>query len=253
MTKFKRIPKLSKQAKIKAARFVEKAVLFVILLAIFAFAVLLYYFNRPVKLVDIKIPVATTKAKYYPGQMVGGLFFGEVYYNGRVQILREVFCEDYQETIKTNDGDELFQGKSTPHKLTGTARDIGLLPANAPVGENCVIQFVNTYCLKTPFGPDCREVTYYTQNFEIIDKPADGSAAANADTATDSAQAKRESTNSKSSNNSAGTAEGDRSPANSTTITNNSSTVNNSNPLTNPPVTTCQINLLRIRALCETK
>lgn len=251
MTMFKRIPKLSKQSKVRAARIIERAVLLIIILAILAFGLLLYYFNRPVKLVDIKIPVATTKAKYYPGQMVGGLFFGEVYYNGRVQILREVFCEDYQETIKTTDGDELFQGKSTPHKLSGTARNIGLLPDNAPIGENCVIQFVNTYCLKTPFGPDCREITYYTQNFEIIPKPADGSAEAAEDTATDSAQQERQ-TNPTDSGRSAGTAENDNSPANSTTITNNSTTINTAPPA-QTPVTTCRINIGRIKALCETK
>jgi hypothetical protein len=129
---------------------------------------LIYLQVRPVQLVDIKVPVATDKAEYYPGQEVGGIFFGEVFWDGKVEIHREVYCKNYKATIQTDAGDDIFRGVSRPIKLEGTSRVIGKLPLTVPIGENCVIQFVNTYHLNTPFGGRDIDVTYYTQNFKIL-------------------------------------------------------------------------------------
>lgn len=141
--------------------------------ALLALVALIYFYVRPVQTVDIKVPVATDKAEYYEGQEISGIFFGEIYWQGRVEILREVFCKDYRATIKTDEGDEIFKGVSNPVKLEGDSRRIGNLPAGAPVGGNCVIQFVNTYHINTPFGDRIISKAYYTQNFKVIEKPSD--------------------------------------------------------------------------------
>lgn len=139
-----------------------------IVFGVLALLALVYYQVRPVKTVDIKVPVATDKASYYPGQEISGLFFGEVFYSGRVEIIREVFCKDYRAIIKTDDGSETFRGISKPTKLEGDSRKIGYLPKEIPIGSNCVLQFINTYHISTPFGERRVNYDYYTQNFSII-------------------------------------------------------------------------------------
>ncbi len=146
-----------------------------IVFGILALVSLLYFFARPIKFADIKVPVATDKASYYAGQPIKGILFGEIYYNGEVRILREVFCADnYHRTIKPPaesavDGD-FFATQSRPHKLDGVTIPIGTLPDDVPLGANCVLQFTNVYDIKTPFGTRHEEYQYYTQNFAIITK-----------------------------------------------------------------------------------
>lgn len=151
---------------------IDAAFLATMTIALLALFALIFYQLRPIPTVDIKVPVATDKAEYYAGQEVSGIFFGEVYYKGRVEILREVFCKDYRGVIKTDEGDDIFKGISNPRHLEGTSRRIGKLPADVPVGSNCVIQFLNTYTIETPFGNRQIVRDYYTQNFKIVDKPA---------------------------------------------------------------------------------
>lgn len=138
-------------------------------IALVALLALIYFYVRPVPTVDIKVPVATDKAEYQPGEEVSGIFFGEVYYSGKVDIVRDVFCKDYRGRILTDQGDEIFSGASVPAKLEGTTRRIGNLPSDVPVGQNCVIQFVNTYHIETPFGDRVISNAYYTQNFMIVE------------------------------------------------------------------------------------
>lgn len=132
---------------------------------------LVYTFASPLKLADIKVPVATDKASYYAGQEVSGIFFGETYYKGSVRILREVFCSNYKGIIKPPAeaaAGDFFATQATARKLEGDTLNIGTLPSNVPVGSNCVIQFTNVYDIQTPFGVRHEEVQYYTQNFSII-------------------------------------------------------------------------------------
>lgn len=144
-----------------------------IFVGIMALLALLVYQLIPVKLADIKVPVATDKASYYAGQDIGGLFFGEIYYNGEVRVLREVFCKDYRGVIKPPSQSavgDTFSTQSRPHKLEGQSVPIGTLPTDIPLGSNCVLQFTNIYEIKTPFGTRHEEYQYYTQNFSIITK-----------------------------------------------------------------------------------
>ena len=155
-----------------------RQVLDIVTVAIMAVAlvllfVLIYYYVRPVKTADIKVPVATDKASYYPGQEIGGIFFGEIYYDGEVRILREVFCKDYHGVIKPtaeSAAGNFFSTQSKPHKLEGTSVKIGTLPSDVPIGANCVLQFTNVYTINTPFGTRQIEYQYYTQNFAITSK-----------------------------------------------------------------------------------
>lgn len=144
-----------------------------ILLGTIALVALLYFNVVPVKLADIKVPVATDKSSYYAGQQVGGIFFGETFYDGNVKILREVFCANYHGIIKppaeAADGD-FFDTIAKPRQLNGATVPIGTLPDNVPVGQNCVIRFRNVYNIQTPFGVRHEEYEYYTQNFAIITK-----------------------------------------------------------------------------------
>lgn len=144
-----------------------------IVFGLLALVALLYYQARPLKLADIKVPVATDKASYNPSQQVAGIFFGETFYRGDVKILREVFCSNYRGVIappkESADGD-LFSTQSVPRKLEGSTIQIGKLPADVPIGSNCVIQFTNVYDIQTPFGVRHESVQYYTQNFSIVSK-----------------------------------------------------------------------------------
>lgn len=144
-----------------------------ILIGTAALVALLYFNVVPVRLADIKVPVATDKSSYYAGQQVGGIFFGETFYDGNVKILREVFCANYKGIIKppaeAADGD-FFDTIAKPRKLDGATVPIGNLPDDVPVGQNCVIRFRNVYNIQTPFGVRHEEYEYYTQNFAIITK-----------------------------------------------------------------------------------
>jgi hypothetical protein len=158
---------------VQLGKFTNILTIAAMIIGIVALIALVYYQVRPMELVDIKVPVSTEKPTYRAGENVNGIFFGEVYYEGEVRISRDVFCAGYRAKILTDEGDEIFTGVSRPVVLKGDLRTIGKLPANVPEGKNCVIQFVNSYDINTPFGIRHEERTYYTQNFLIISDRAD--------------------------------------------------------------------------------
>lgn len=137
-------------------------------LALFA---LIWYQVRPIQTVDIKVPVATDRSAYAPGEPIGGIFFGEIYYKGEVKVLREIYCKDYKRVIapppEARNGD-FYDTQSIPRKLDGLSVEVGNLPADIPIGKNCILQFTNVYEIPTPFGVRKIEYSYYTQNFAII-------------------------------------------------------------------------------------
>ncbi|WP_438980207.1 hypothetical protein [Polynucleobacter sp.] len=137
-------------------------------IALFA---LIWLYVRPIKVADIKVPVATDQASYYPGEEISGIFFGEIYHRGEVRVLREVFCKNFHGIIappeSAKNGD-FYDTQSIPRKIEGLNVNIGLLPNNVPVGANCVLQFTNVYNIQTPFGIRRIEYQYYTQNFSIV-------------------------------------------------------------------------------------
>lgn len=137
-------------------------------LALFA---LIWLQVRPIKVADIKVPVATDQASYYPGEEISGIFFGEIHYRGEVRVLREVFCKNYKNIIappeSARNGD-FYDTQSIPRTIEGLSVTIGLLPTDIPVGSNCVLQFTNVYNIPTMFGTRHVEYQYYTQNFSIV-------------------------------------------------------------------------------------
>ncbi len=144
-----------------------------IVFGLMALVALIYYQARPLKLADIKVPVATDKATYYPSQEVSGIFFGKTHYKGDMKIIREVFCSNYRGVIappKESAVGDFFSTQARERKLEGETVFIGTLPANVPIGSNCVIQFTNVYDIQTPFGVRHETVQYYTQNFSIVAK-----------------------------------------------------------------------------------
>lgn len=166
-------PNKIKRFKINHRQAFDAITVAAIVFGLLALVALIYYQARPLKLADIKVPVATDKATYNPSQQVAGIFFGETFYRGDVKILREVFCSNYRGVIappkESADGD-LFSTQSVPRKLEGSTIQIGKLPADVPIGSNCVIQFTNVYDIQTPFGVRHETVQYYTQNFSIVSK-----------------------------------------------------------------------------------
>lgn len=140
-------------------------------IGVIALFTLVWLYVRPIHTANIKVPVATDQASYYPGEEISGIFFGDTYYNGEVRILREVFCKDYKGVIKppaeSAKGD-FFSTISLARHLEGESIMVGNLPANVPVGSNCVLQFTNIYEIQTPFGIRKLEYQYYTQNFSIV-------------------------------------------------------------------------------------
>lgn len=140
-------------------------------IGVFALFALIWLQVRPLKVADIKVPVATDQASYYPGEEISGIFFGEIYHRGEVRVLREVFCKNYKNIIappeSARNGD-FYDTQSIPRKIEGLSVTIGLLPTDIPVGSNCVLQFTNVYNIPTLFGTRHVEYQYYTQNFSIV-------------------------------------------------------------------------------------
>lgn len=212
------------------------------LIAMFA---LVFFYVRPIKLASIKVPVATDKASYYPEQDVSGIFFGETFHRGAVRILREVYCSNYRGVIKPpaeSASGDFFSTQSQPRKLDGTTVAIGKLPADVPIGSNCVIQFTNVYDIQTPFGIRHEEVQYYTQNFSIVPKEERQERDAENEQAR---QQQLQSTSGATSNRDGGTS--------NETNTNNSTTNNITVPPSEPvnPPQKCSVNLLGIKAFCD--
>lgn len=168
-----KLNKFKKNTNIDKRKSVDRFSLIAIIVALLALLALIIYNVIPVRTADIKVPVATDKSSYYPGQKIGGIFFGEVYYKGEVRVLREVFCKNYRGIIKPpaeQSVGDLFSTSSTPQKLEGESVTIGNLPTDIPIGLNCVLQFTNIYRVNTPFGTRVETYQYYTQNFAIITK-----------------------------------------------------------------------------------
>lgn len=141
------------------------------LIGIIALITLIWLYVRPLKLADIKVPVATDQSSYYPGEEISGIFFGEIHYRGEVRVLREIFCKDFHGIIvppETARNGDFYDTQSIPRELEGLNVTIGVLPTTVPVGSNCVLQFTNVYNIQTPFGIRHVEYQYYTQNFSIV-------------------------------------------------------------------------------------
>lgn len=138
-----------------------------------ALAALIWLYVRPIQTAEIKVPVATDQSSYYPGEEIGGIFFGEIKYKGDVKVLRQVYCKNYQAVIAppeyAKNGD-FYDTQSVPRVLEGLSVTIGNLPSDVPVGANCVLQFTNVYEIQTPFGLRKETYQYYTQNFAIVTK-----------------------------------------------------------------------------------
>ena len=152
---------------------VDNTIKAIVIFAALALILLIWLDIRPVQTASIKVPVATDRANYYPGQAVGGIFFGDTYYRGEVRVLREVFCSHYKGIIKPPASSaigDLFSTQSRTRHLEGETVPIGNLPTDVPVGANCVLQFSNIYEIQTLFGIRRIEYQYYTQNFSIITK-----------------------------------------------------------------------------------
>lgn len=240
-------------------------------IGVVALLALVWLYVRPIPTANIKVPVATDQASYYPGQDVSGIFFGDTYFNGEVRILREVYCKNYKGFIKPPAYaavGNFFSTQAKPRHLEGETINVGNLPDNIPVGVNCVLQFTNVYEVQTPFGIRHIEYQYYTQNFSIITKArrmqldceASGRTDCNFinDTNTNSPDAQPTATAPQSSPETAQPSSTSSTQQRSTTTTNNNTT---NNTTTNNTTTTaepapqfheeCTINALGIKIGCR--
>lgn len=227
---------------------------------------LIWYYVRPIQTADIKVPVATDKPSYAPGDPVSGIFFGETYYKGEVRILREVFCKNYKGIIQppTNSAvGDFFSTQAKDRKLEGVTVPIGKLPDTVPVGSNCVLQFTNVYDIQTPFGVRHEEYQYYTQNFAIITKErrqqldCEASGKENCDILTDGSENDRTSAAVGGSSQPSGTSnqvsqqsgtQGATQPQSSTSNNTSTNNVDNSsNTTTNTPDEQCFVSLAVVK------
>lgn len=242
-----------KRLKIDHRKAFDAITIAAIVFGVFALLALIYYQARPLKLADIKVPVATDKASYNPSQEIGGIFFGETFYEGDVQILREVFCKNYRGIIKADGGGDLFRTQARPTKLEGETVRIGILPDDVPIGSNCVIQFTNIYDIQTPFGVRHQTVLYYTQNFTIVSKEEREQRDESNDADNQIQQQQLQSA--APSGQSSFVGGGDDNSTNNETTTNNTTNnnavppSNNAEPVTPPQQ--CTINLLGIKLFCQ--
>lgn len=244
--------RLNKKFKINHRTAFDAITISAIVFGTLALISLVYFYVRPLSLADIKVPVATDKATYYPEQEVSGIFFGETRYSGDVKILREIFCSNYRGVIKppaeSADGD-FFSTQARPRKLEGATVRIGTLPANVPIGSNCVIQFTNVYDIQTPFGVRHETVQYYTQNFSIIAKEEKEER--------EQIQQQQRQQQSSATNGAVSQDGGDSGNTNTNSVP---QTSNSNNKPTSPPTTPaepiqppqqCTINLLGVKLLCN--
>lgn len=270
---FKRIrDKLPKPRlpQMKSGKLFDVATIAAIFLALCALAALIFYNVVPIRTADIKVPVATDKSSYYPGQNISGIFFGETYFKGEVRILREVFCKDYKATIAPPSGNafgDFFSTQTEPRKFEGQSVYIGKLPADIPIGLNCVLQFTNVYVIHTPFGERTERYQYYTQNFAIISKERRDQLDCEATGKSTSECAQTDNATEQEveiqSDISSPTGQSERSfnpsntqtpaqiiPNQTTNNTTNNNTTNNNQPAPQP-VEVCTINALGIKAFCR--
>ena len=238
----------------------------IMVVAVLALAALVFYNVRPIKLADIKVPVATDKSSYYPSQAVSGIFFGETFYDGNVKILREVFCTNYKGIIKppaeSADGD-FFDTIAKPREFNGNTIPIGNLPADVPIGQNCVIRFTNVYNMQTPFGIRHEEYQYYTQNFSIITKERRDqldceASGKSTEECLNLDNSDNQNTLAPSSDNTFGGGTYNGGGASGDTNSNNTTTNNTTNNTTTPPTApvtppaqSCTVNLLGIKLFCQ--
>lgn len=234
-----------------------------VIIGVLALLALIFYQLVPIKLADIKVPVATDKASYYAGQDIKGIFFGDIYFKGQVRILREVFCADnYHRVIKPPAAaavGDFFATQSTPHKLEGVTVPIGSLPDDAPLGANCVLQFTNVYDIKTPFGTRHEEYQYYTQNFSIVTREKrqelDSGTAPQTSSNTNTGNTSGDASSYVSGSGSTGSTQQPAQQQSPTNITNNTTT--NNTTTNNPPVQApadtekCTIDALGIKLFCS--
>lgn len=227
---------------------------------VIALIILVWLYVRPIETANIKVPVATDQASYYPGEEISGIFFGDTYYTGEVRVLREVFCKDYKGIIKPPVGasaGDFFTTQGKPRHLEGQSVVVGNLPADMPVGLNCVLQFTNVYEIQTPFGLRRIEYQYYTQNFSIVtverrqQLECEASGRKDCNYLTDSAKTNTSEPIAPSVQSSPETA-----PSQTTTNnTTNNTTINNPAVESEPApryVEQCTVNLLGVKAFCRT-
>lgn len=230
-------------------------------IGIVALLSLIWLYVRPIPTANIKVPVATDQASYYPGEDISGIFFGDTYYNGEVRILREVFCKDYKGVIKPpaeSAVGNFFSTQAKPRHFEGQSVTVGNLPANIPVGSNCVLQFTNVYEIQTPFGIRKEEYQYYTQNFSIVTRErrqqleCEAAGRKDCNFITDIPKADNGSIDTPALQSSPETEPRQQGTINNTT---NNTTVNNPATQSEPAprfVEQCTVNLLGIKAFCRT-
>lgn len=143
---------------------------FILVLTVFGSYLKASYFT---KLARIEVPVATVKDSYMPGELIEGLFFGEVYYSGKVDYTRQLICPNYSEYIEDiNTGGNVVKGSAVPREINGARSPIGVASTGVPLDVNCTIQFKNLYCIPYLFGCVAKEYSYYTQAFTFTNEVA---------------------------------------------------------------------------------
>lgn len=237
-----------------------------VIVGLFMLVALIYYNVVPVKLADIKVPVATDKSSYYAGQSVSAIFFGQTFYDGEFKVLREVFCSNYRGIITPPDAvktpDNYYQAAGKPRMLNGETLVIGDLPMDVPIGSNCIIRFTNIYDIQTPFGVRHEKYQYYTQNFAIISKERreqlDCEATGKSTSECQELLSPSETTNKTADSMfGGGSFAGGGASGDTNTITNNTTNNTTNNNTTTPPsepVTPpqeCTVNLLGIKLFCN--
>lgn len=154
-------------------RIADRVTIGVMVIALIALGALVWYQVRPIKTLEVEVPVLIDKAEYGRGEFIKGTFFGEVTFTGPVTTSRRLVCGNTQIPMEnSNDLDSFFDAVSIPRKLNGETITIGQVPATAPVGARCLIQMINVYDLNTPFGNRHLEKPYYTLSFIIKAEPA---------------------------------------------------------------------------------
>lgn len=134
--------------------------------------IITYVFATQTKLSFFKTPIPLTSREYAKGDTIQGYFDGRKLYDGRVEIVRQLSCNDgYIETlpnIKT--GEDHVDSIQPARVIDGNySRSIAMVPDEVKAGSSCIVTFNHLACVPYLFGCYNVEYSYVSLPFTVLD------------------------------------------------------------------------------------
>lgn len=147
----------------------DKVIGVLVVVAIISVGFNLFQRYRSLDLLDVETPVLLTKEVYQKGELVEGIFNGEVKTDLQPKVTRALICD--------NDSYQLEDREATGGKRFLKEAKVGIVvledsqtQSGKPIrpGTNCFIKFTNIYTIDLPLGGTRTEqVRYFSDTFDI--------------------------------------------------------------------------------------